>query len=175
MKILEFPTLRQTYNYDCGAKVMEAVLAYYGVDINEEKIINLARTTKKGTPVEGLINVAKHFKLKCESKKLNISDLKKFIDKKVPVIILIQAWPIRKVKDWKKNWKDGHYVVVIGYDKNKIYFQDPSSISRTYLSYKELEERWHDIDLREGKKYIKFGIIINGRRKYSSKKFLHMD
>jgi len=39
MKILDFPELRQTFNYDCGAKALQSVLAYYGIDIREEEII----------------------------------------------------------------------------------------------------------------------------------------
>ena len=38
MKILDFPSLIQTYKHDCGAKVLQAVFAYYGIDLNGEKI-----------------------------------------------------------------------------------------------------------------------------------------
>ena len=52
MKISDFPCFDQIYNYDCGAKSAEAVLAYYGVDVDENTIMKMAGTTKKhGTPV----------------------------------------------------------------------------------------------------------------------------
>lgn len=37
--MLNFPELRQTYGYDCGAKATEAVLAYFGMDIREDLIM----------------------------------------------------------------------------------------------------------------------------------------
>ena len=107
---------------------------------------------------------------------MDIGQVKNYIDKKFPVILLIQAWPDKKVKDWKNDWIDGHYVVAIGYDKNKIYFEDPSSSLRTYLYYKELEERWHDIDLKKNKKkYNHLGIVVMGKKKFCEHKAIHMD
>src|SRR3989338_4435827 len=146
MKILDFPILRQTYDYDCGAKATEAVLGYYGLDIREEKIIKIAKTTKEGTPINGIKKVAKKYNLKCKAKEMNIEEIKDCINKNIPVILLLQAWTEKKKPNWKEDWVDGHYVVVIGYDKKKMYFEDPSSILRTYLNLKELKDRWHDED-----------------------------
>jgi len=120
--------------------------------------------------------VAKYLKLSFKMRDMNIKNIKNYINKKIPVILLIQAWPGRKVKNWKNCWQDGHYVVAIGYDSKKIYFEDPSAFLRTYLGYKELEKRWHDIDSSKNKKYYNLGIIIRGPRiKYNSKKLIHMD
>jgi hypothetical protein len=41
----------------------------------------------------------------------------------VPVIILIQAWRDEdNLTPWVDDWEDGHYVVVIGYDAQNLYF-----------------------------------------------------
>jgi len=163
MKILDFPNARQTYNYDCGAKAMHAVLSYYGINTNESKILQIAKTTPQyGTPLQGMVKVAEHFKLKAKVEMLSIPKLKNYIQKRIPVILLLQAWS-SKVKDWKRDWKDGHYVVAIGYDRERIYFEDPSSVLRTYISYQGLEERWHDQS--RGKKYFNLGIIVSGPSK----------
>ncbi|MBU4308385.1 MAG: hypothetical protein KJ566_01155, partial [Nanoarchaeota archaeon] len=53
-KILKFPFSRQCYNYDCGANAMKSILDYYGIDIREEKIIKIAKTTRAGTNFIGL-------------------------------------------------------------------------------------------------------------------------
>ena len=158
-KIIDFPILRQTYGYDCGASAIQGVLDYYGIDIREEMIMKISSTNKKGTTIKGLKKVAKYFDLSYTERKMNIDDLKKYVDKKIPVIIALQAWSEDKNKDLEKDWKDGHYVVVIGYSKNRIYFADPSSESKTFLFYKELEKRWHDQDIK-GKKIINWGIAI---------------
>ncbi|TSC96214.1 MAG: bacteriocin-processing peptidase [Parcubacteria group bacterium Athens1014_10] len=178
MKIIKFPELRQTYNYDCGANAMQSILAFYGIDINEKTIMDIAGTKKSGTPIKGLEKVAKKYNLKFRAESMTIDKLKKYIDKNIPVILLIQAWIDKKNNqkiDWGENWSDGHYVIAIGYDHKKIYFEDPWSISRTYLSFKELNVRWHDVD-SNGKKFIDLGIIIYGKKgNYDLNHKIHMD
>ena len=174
MKILDFPELIQTYKYDCGAKALNAVLEYYGIDVSEGEIMKIAGTDKKsGTPIEGVLKVLKKYKLKFEAGTLKISQIKRYINKKIPVILILQAWSSDKKVLWEKNWGDGHYVIAIGYDKKKIYFEDPYSVFRTYLTYKELDKRWHDKN--KGKKYIHYGIAVYGKKpKFDSNKKIHM-
>ncbi len=175
MKELIFPRLRQTYDYDCGASALQSVLVYYGIEIREEFIIKYAHTNNNdGTSIKNIEKTVKKYKLRCISKTMTISDIKKFIDKKIPVIVVMQAWTRRKGIDWKKDWNDGHYVVVIGYDKNKLIFEDPSSFERTYLPFKEFDKRWHDTD-NPGTKYIHHGIAIFGKKpKFNPKKIILM-
>ncbi|MBI4114869.1 MAG: C39 family peptidase [Candidatus Niyogibacteria bacterium] len=175
MKIITFPQLRQTYSYDCGAKALQAVLVYYGIEIREDYIIEHAKTSKTGTPIRGIINVAQKYGLKTDSREMTLKDIQDFIKKKIPVILVLQAWTEQKNVDWEKDWIDGHYVVAIGYTKDKILFEDPSSFERTFLKYNELEKRWHDADTN-GKKYFHYGIAIFGRpHTFKSKKIIHMD
>lgn len=175
MKILEFPMSIQTYDYDCGAKALQAVLAYYGICVKENVVLRLAGTKEKcGTPISGIRRTAKKYGLGCSCGEMAISEIKELINKKTPVIILVQAWTGNKQVDWKKTWKDGHFVIVIGYDKNKIYFEDPFVFRRTFLTYKELKERWHGVI--KGKKRHSFGIVISGKKpKFDLNKKRHMD
>ena len=85
MKILEFPGLKQTFSYDCGATAIEAILDYYGFDVEEEKIIKLAGTNKKdGTSIKGVIKTLENFKLKFHAGELEIEKIKKQIDEGHP-------------------------------------------------------------------------------------------
>lgn len=175
-KILNFPLLRQTYEYDCGAKSLHSVLIYYNIDVSESEVMEITKTNPNGTPVRGIVNAARHFGLKAHEEIMDIPDLKKYIRNKIPVIVLLQAWSKDKVTDWRNHWADGHYIVAIGYDRKKIYFADPYSILRTYLTYNELKERWHDIDSSTNKKYYNLGIPIfgNGQRYRNPKKIIHL-
>jgi ABC-type bacteriocin/lantibiotic exporter with double-glycine peptidase domain len=174
MKIDKFPELRQTYYWDCGAKAIQAILAYYGIDVHEETIIKLAGTTETGTPIKGLKKVIKKYGLKFDGGRMTIEDIKKYIDKKIPVILLLQAWPMKKITDWENYWDDGHYAVAIRYDKKKIYFEDPWTFFRTYLSYDELQKRWHD--RVGGKEYYNYGLAVYGKKiSYNLRKIIHMD
>ena len=162
---------------------MHALLSFYGISTNEYDVLRIARTDpQKGTSLQGILAVAKHFQLSAEVKEMSLEELKQYLDRKIPVILLLQAWPKKKIKDWKKHWSDGHYVVAIGYDQQKIYFEDPYSVLRTFLRYKELGERWHDLvglnwgSVRKEQKRSNLAIIVQGRKsKYSSTKAVHMD
>jgi len=175
MKLLELPGLRQTFNFDCGAIALESVLVYYGIEVREDILMKSVGTTKKGTPIPGILKTAKKYGLKSVSRSMDILEIKKYLDKKIPIILLLQAWTNKNRVDWKNDWADGHYAVAIGYDKNKIYFDDPSSFKLAYLTYKELVERWHDVDIK-GKKYFNHGIALYGKKiKFNNKSIEHMD
>ena len=175
MKTITLPQLRQTYGYDCGAKALQSILVYYGIEVREDHIIKSAGTSKDGTSIQGIIKVATKYGLKTDSRQMTINDIKEYIKKNIPVILVLQAWTEKKKVDWEKDWIDGHYVVVIGYTKDKILFEDPSSFKRTYLKYDELQKRWHDVD-KDGKKYIHHGIAIFGKKpQFKGDEVVHMD
>jgi predicted double-glycine peptidase len=175
LKVLDFPSIRQTFKWDCGANVVQSVLEYYGIDQREESVIKSAGTDQSGTSVVGIRRAVKKFGLKEVAGEMTVDDIKKYINKKIPVIIPLQAWTNKKKVNWEENWSDGHYAVAIGYDQKKIYFEDPSSFNRTYLTYSELNKRWHDEGM-DGKKYINWGIAVFGKKPaYNSRKIKHMD
>ncbi|MEK7596261.1 MAG: cysteine peptidase family C39 domain-containing protein [Patescibacteria group bacterium] len=178
MKLISFPEFRQTFDYDCGASAMQSILAFYGIDVGEKQVMKIAGTAKAGTSIKGIKKVARKFGLKAKSGAMSVKDIKKFINKNIPVIVPLQAWANNKNNkkvDWEKDWRDGHYVIAIGYDKEKFYFEDPAAVLRTYLAYDEFEKRWHDSDTNR-KKYNHYGIIIYGKKpSYNLKKAKHMD
>lgn len=174
MKILDFPEVRQAYDYDCGAAAIESILEYYGFNVPESKIIKQAGTTKSGTHPKRVATTFKRYKLKHKSGVFTIDKLKKYLDKKIPVILLIQAWTDKKKINWEKDWTDGHYVIAIGYDSKRIYFSDPYSIIKDYLSYNELEKRWHD-KISKKVNYINYGIAVYGKKpNFNLKKAIKM-
>ena len=171
--MLNFPELRQTYEYDCGASALQSVLVYFGIKKREEILIKEAKTSKKGTSVDNLEKTLKKYKLKFDSMEMSIKDIKNYIEKGIPVILLVQAWGKSKKFAWKNDWKDEHYVVAIGYDKNKFYFEDPYTFERTFLNSKDLIKRWHA--KLDGKKYFCRGIAVYGKKpKFNPKKIVPM-
>ena len=160
--ILDFPQVRQSNEYSCGAAVVRAVLAYYGKDIKEEDLMDKLSTSETyGTDPNNIISYLKKNKLKVDCISfMTIEKLKSYIDKKIPVIVLIQAWADDK-EEYKETLDNGHYVVVIGYTNNKLFFEDPSIYERGYLTYNEFESRWKDVS-RDGTIYRKYGIAVYG-------------
>ncbi|MFA6594263.1 MAG: cysteine peptidase family C39 domain-containing protein [Candidatus Buchananbacteria bacterium] len=174
MKQLNFPRVMQTYEYDCGAKALQAILLYYGIEVREEALIKYAKTNEKeGTLINNLLSVFKKYGLKTDSRNITIKELKRYIDRKIPVMLLLQAWGYQKT-DYTDNYQDGHWAVAIGHNKDKIFFEDPYSFSYVYLSYKELKDRWHAQE--KGKKIINHGIAVYGKKpSYNPKRIIHMD
>lgn len=180
--MLEFPELRQVYNYDCGASAFQQVLVYYGIEKREDELIKQLQTTKTeyiehGTKLYKMKSVAEYYGLETEVKNgVSIEEVVQMINKKIPVILLIQAWrDFSDDVDWKNDFNDGHYVVAIGYNDNCIIFEDPSSFTRTYLSKEELKERWHDLGDDEKTHVHHTAVIIYGTPKFKPNEIVHMD
>jgi uncharacterized protein len=173
MKILNFPEVTQSYEYDCGSTALQAVLTYYGKEEHGGKLIKLIKTSKRrGTKLLKILEALKKYDLKFDSKTMTIEELKNYIDQKIPIIILIQAWRIKDIP-YTNNYDNGHWVIVIGYDEEKIYFEDPYVFKRTFLTTSELEDRWHG---KEGNKIIKHGVAIYGKEPvYNPGEIIHMD
>lgn len=170
-KILYVPDALQFSDFDCGDMCVQAVMAYYGTDLNEVKLLKKLKTRKSdGTGSEHIIEFFKRKKFNVESRSMEIKDLKSFINRKIPVIILAQAWKNSDVK-YKRTESFGHYMVVIGYDEKNIYFEDPAMFGKGYIPIKEFEKRWHALDTTE---VTRLGIAVWGPTPYNFKKIVRI-
>jgi predicted double-glycine peptidase len=78
---------------------------------------------------------------------MTMEELEKLVGEGIPVIVDGQAWRDDKDKEkpWTDVWESGHYMVVIGFDKENVYFEDPSLFgSRGVMTREEFNDRWHD-------------------------------
>ena len=181
--VINFPELRQIYNFDCGVTALQQVLIYYGIEKREDELIKMLDTKKTsieehGTKMSKMVEIAKYFGLDAEIfKNTTIKKIKELIDKKNPVIILMQAWRDYSSDNlnWEKDYSDGHYVVAIGYNDTCLFFEDPSSVVRTYLTFEEFEKRWHDVGDDNKTKVSHVAIVIRGEKNFNSKEIIHMD
>jgi predicted double-glycine peptidase len=166
-KILNVPITRQTFDYDCGAKALQTLLAYYGVDIREDSLLKELNVSKiDGSSIESIVKFVKRIGFDVEVRqKMTIDDIKHSIDENHPVLVLLQAWADQPLtaEQWRHTDTEGHYAIAIGYGKDRIIFEDPSSIYRTWLKTSEFLDRWHDKDPQTGKKISQFGLILFGR------------
>ena len=133
MTLLEFPELRQVCSYDCGACSLTSVLTYYGIDAREDQVLKLSGTTEDGANVADILRVLDHHGLAHKAGYMMAEEVKAAIDRREPVILTLQAYRDSS-KPYHECWKDGHYVVAIGYDGDRIIFEDPSSFKRTWLT-----------------------------------------
>jgi len=174
LKLIDFPYLRQSYTYSCGASVVQSMLFYYGDDEREKELMYDLGTDKKGTWIKNIVKFFRNRGFKVEhGEGYSSKDIKKFIDKKTPVIVALQAWPKKQKKNWEEGYSEGHYVTAVGYTDKGIIFSDPSSIYATFLAYDDLDKRWHDIE--EDKKIEHYALIPYGKLpKYKKEKIIKM-
>ncbi len=175
--MIDLPIGRQTFDFDCGAKALQLVMAYYGMDIREDELIIELGVDSDGTPVKNMIAVAekKGFQVVAKSG-FSLEAVKQYVDQNHPVIVLVQAWAERymTLEDWKDDDDDGHYVVVIGHNGHIIIFEDPSSFRRTWMTEEEFLARWHDVDPRTKERLEHFGMVLLGKEPVR-KVLEHMD
>ena len=145
-----------------------ATLVYFGVfDDTESRLdAELGATPEDGTRVHSIIAVARRFGLQADARtELSLEDLDREVASGGVVIVALQAWATEHVTDWRANWEDGHYVVIVGLSDDRVYVMDPSvRTGYAYLTRDQFLARWHDYD-REGEQRIvwdRLGIVIRG-------------
>lgn len=175
MPILTFPRVRQSESFSCGASALQGVLAYYGIDKREGELIEaLGVSEEDGVVVAPLINYLRAQGLKVTAKTMTTQEVRGWLDRGVPVILMLQAWSDTNGCDYSRVLDEGHYAIAIGYDKTRLIFEDPSVVERAYLSFEELEDRWHEVD--EGERVLThFGVAVWGvKPAYDPAKLVHI-
>ena len=164
--MIDLHNLRQTFNYDCGAKALQTVMAYYGIDAREDDLIKGLQITKKGTRPVNMRRVAEKYGFKVKSGTgWTLEDVKWYINSGTPVIVLLQAWAERfmTLEAWSEDYDDGHYAVVIDTANEIVVFEDPASFRRTWLAESEFVLRWHDRDPLTNRKVERFAMVLLGK------------
>jgi len=146
--LIQVPMTHQATDYTCGVAALQSILYYYGKEFRENQLAEkLQADSIRGTQYPNIVDFARSLGFRVDVQThMSLEDLKKRIDERNPVVVLIQAWPDSPV-DWSKDWKDGHYAIALGYDADNIYFMDPSTLGHyTFIPIPEFLERWHDED-----------------------------
>lgn len=164
------PDVIQSNGWSCGPGVVQAVLTYYGVwGYQDDFAREMGTTEEQGTQPARIAAYLRKWGLDATLREgLTTRDLRRYVDRGIPVILDFQAWNGAPAKDYSQEWEDGHYAVLIGYDRKGFFLEDPSLLgTRGYLAAPELERRWHDYEIENGKRrpYLRLGIVVRGKRK----------
>ncbi len=146
---VELPNMVQLESYTCGPAALLAIFAYYGVGPEEESELERAiGITPEGSDPDHLVQAARACGLRCEEfRPMTIAQLTACLDDRRPVLLMLQAWGDPAPPSYAGCWTDGHWIVAIGYDDSRVYFEDPSMYrTRGFLTYEELDARWHDVE-----------------------------
>jgi predicted double-glycine peptidase len=171
---LRVPLVRQATDYSCGpASLLGTIYYWQAGNIGESELYKIAGTTQAdGTSYRdlgaGAALYGKAYGLTAETRDhLTTADLRGYLAQGTPVILDIQAWRGPKTQDlpWADDWEDGHFVVLVALDADYAYFMDPSAAAGyAYMPLAELDERWHDYDMVNGKKVVAdhAGVAVRG-------------
>ena len=161
---------RQVTEYSCGACALQAVLSYWGTSVSEEELMQVLHTTsEEGTYPEDIVRGARSLGFEAEAREnVTLDEVQQFTATGHPMIALAQVW--RSEKDTAVSvddeWDTGHYIVVLGVDKDYVYFQDPfARMSKAFAPRKVFEQHWHQVmggNLEKNAKLIHLGIFVHG-------------
>lgn len=166
--LLPVPLVSQARPWSCGAAALMAALLYFGVYDDPESTLDAALgvTPEEGTRVDRIVAEARRYGLQADARVgLTFDDLDRGLARGDVVLVALQAWATKAVADWRTDWEDGHYVVVVGLSRDRVYVMDPSvRTGYGYLTRAQFLARWHDYDLDQGHRTIfeRLGIVIRG-------------
>jgi predicted double-glycine peptidase len=163
---------RQSTEYSCGASALQAVLSYWGRQVDESELMTLMGTNSDvGTYPEDMVRGARALGFDAEMKDhLTLDEVQRFTASGDPMIALAQVWRSYKdgVTSAADEWDNGHYITVLGVDDDYVYFQDPYvRMSKAFAPRKAFEEHWHQImggAATGNPKLIHVGIFVKGTK-----------
>jgi predicted double-glycine peptidase len=176
---IDLPDATQLTDYSCGASALQAICKFYGVGPDEEWqfVERLKMDRRIGSHPFQIIKLAHALGLKTrEYHGMTPDQVKRELDSRHPVMLMIQAWGEERVRgktrarrDYSADWDDGHWVVAIGYDRHGFIFEDPSlELIRGFIAYDDLMTRWRDTG-PHGRYMPNYGLAIwHPRRKTSA-------
>ena len=173
------PDVMQMNNYSCGVACTQAIAQRYGHwGYQDEWAKELGTTEADGTHPLKIVNVLRRIGLETSLREgLSLDDLKGMVDRGESVIVDFQAWagdargPIQarghtgRPHDYATEWESGHYCILVGYDKDRLYLEDPSLLGTIgTLSPDDFVARWHDYENENGqrRKYVHAAIVVTG-------------
>jgi len=176
--IANVPWHQQLNGLSCGAASLEIVFDFWGPDIDQKEIMNVARTSSMGTWTPDIVR-AGHFSYMSDaegsffptvgpyggflerpigyaafshtSSEFWLNELKALIANNIPIIVLMKYYP---------TGGGGHYRVVIGYDDDQqlIYFSDPWGRDLNHLTDWTGVISWSYSDFQMGWNYAEYGV-----------------
>ena len=174
--LIELPQTRQATPYTCGVAVLQSILAYngslYRQDVLEKRV---GASPEWGTNPQAMITcLEEHGIGAIIVQNISLELLRSYIDSGQPVVCFLQAWNDDPNFDYSTEWEDGHYAIAIGYDANRIYFMDPSTLANyAYIDNNQFLVRWHDGD--DQRQFHQTGIVVtNLASSYKPGAFLPM-
>lgn len=135
MKMISVPLLKQGKS-NCGPVALRMVLQFFENDVSLKEIVKGVGGVKRyGVRMIKLCEYAQKlgFRTTCysynkkmsqgkaEIRKPSASDVKAFLKRRLPVIIVVRAYLLFD----EEPSDEGHYIVITGHERGAFYYNDP--------------------------------------------------
>jgi predicted double-glycine peptidase len=169
--LVQVPVVTQRRNFSCGPAAALALLRYWRPEtyttVDESDLYtSLETTNERGTepqPMEAFLRksgLEAHYRYG----DVTVDDLERAVDAREPPIVDLQAWTDHEAP-YRETWDAGHYVVMVGYDAERLFFADPSTMTPhgyVFLPRAEFDERWHDLSGLSDDRVERMAIFVRG-------------
>lgn len=166
------PVVKQRTDFSCGAAATLAVLRYWRWEryagVEEGDLHGALQTTQaRGTEPEPIVDYLRsdaRLEAVYRHGDVSVVELERAVDAGQPPIVDLQAWSEAKLP-YRDVWDAGHYVVMVGYDDEHLFFMDPSVLTPgeyAFLPRAELSERWHDLAGEHDVRLERMAIFVRG-------------
>jgi peptidase C39-like protein len=170
--LVPVPRVKQRTGFSCGNAATLALLRYWRWDryaaVDEAALyLPLETTDAKGTepqPIAAFLSTAGGVHAEYRHGGVTVEDLERAVDLRQPPIVDLQAWRDLDTP-WREVWDAGHYVILVGYDDERLFFMDPCTMTPAayaYLPRVELDERWHDLAGDRNERIERMAIFARG-------------
>jgi hypothetical protein len=166
------PPVKQHTGFSCGAAATLSLLRYWRwarfCRVDEAALFHpLGTTIAHGTEPEPMVDYLRSAGVAAEYRHddVTVGQLERAVDAGEPPIVDLQAWRDTALP-YGETWDAGHYVLLVGYDAERLFVMDPSVMTPgayAFLPRAELEERWHDLAGPDDARVERMAIFARGR------------
>jgi predicted double-glycine peptidase len=153
--LVAVPMVKQETDFSCGAAAVLSILRFWRWEAHArmgeaQLYAALSTTPARGTEPEPMVEhlrAAAGLDARYVHGDVTLAQLEAAVDAREPPILDLQAWRDFD-RPWRETWDAGHYVVLVGYDAERLFVMDPSVLTPgayAWMPREELDERWHDL------------------------------
>lgn len=133
----------QTDDSRCGPASVKMVLSHYGINAHEDELCKRCDWSyERGCTNLGIKRALESYGLQCTIySKQSISDIKKFTDRDIPVIV---DWFTGGVDPGPAELPNGHSSVIVNVDDKNVHLLDPEDGNMRVIPHNEFNRCWFD-------------------------------